>query len=349
MTQALTLSIDAMGGDHGPAVTIAGLAIAAARLPEDTRFLLHGEMAALDAELARHGGLRARIELRHTEKVVASDEKPATALRRGKGTSMWNAVEAVKLGQAEAAVSAGNTGALMAISKLLLRMAAEMDRPCLTASWPTVRGVTTVLDVGANVDCDAERLVEFAIMGEAFHRAAHGVERPTVGLLNVGSEDIKGHEEVREAHRLLREGGYGLNYHGFVEGDDLTLGVVDVVVTDGFTGNVALKTAEGVAKFITGELRAALMSSPVSKLGALLAQNALRAFRAKMSPPAAAPLLGLNGVVIKSHGGAEAGDFADAIEVAAQLARKDFAAEIARSMSRLGLGATPALAGQGGE
>jgi glycerol-3-phosphate acyltransferase PlsX len=244
-------------------------------------------------------------------------------------------VECVKSGEAQAAVSAGNTGALMAIAKLQLRMCVDIDRPPLVASWPTVHGVSTVLDVGANVDCDAARLVEFAILGEAFHRAVHGVERPTVGLLNVGSEDMKGHEEVREAHRMLREGALGLDYRGFVEGDDLTKGVVDVVVTDGFTGNVALKTAEGVAKFITAELRAALMSSITSKLGAFLAQNALRAFRDKMNPDPAAPLLGLNGVVVKSHGGASDRDFAAAIRVAATLARSDYAAEIERNMKNM--------------
>ncbi|MDP1874593.1 phosphate acyltransferase PlsX [Phenylobacterium sp.] len=351
MSQVFTISIDAMGGDHGPVVTIPALARVALRLGPDVRFLAHGDATRIEAELARLPDLVGRVEVRHTEKQVASDEKPATALRRGKGTSMWNAVEAVKLGAAGAAVSAGNTGALMAISKLILRMSADLDRPCLTASWPTVRGFTTVLDVGANVDCDAARLVEFAILGEAFHRAVHGVERPSIGLLNVGSEDIKGHEEVREAHRILREGGVGLNYHGFVEGDDLTRGVVDVVVTDGFTGNVALKTAEGVAKFISGELRTALTSSLSSKLGALLARKALLAFRERLSPPAAAPLLGLNGVVVKSHGGAEIRDFADAIQVAADLARSDFSSEIARSMTRLGFDPQPitAEAGQGGE
>ena len=350
MSQSVTISIDAMGGDHGPAVTIPAMAHAAGKMGEGLRFLAHGDAAVIEPELARLPHLAGRGEVRHTDKVVASEEKPATALRRGKGSSMWNAIEAVKLGEAQGAVSAGNTGALMAISKLVLRMSADLDRPCLTASWPTVSGFTTVLDVGANVDCDAERLVEFAILGEAFHRAAHGVERPSIGLLNVGSEDIKGHEEVREAHRMLREGEFGLNYYGFVEGDDLTRGVVDVVVTDGFTGNVALKTAEGVAKFITSELRAALMSSLPSKLGAMMARKALLAFREKLSPPAAAPLLGLNGVVVKSHGGAEIRDFADAIQVAADLARNDFAAEITRSMTRLGFGASPPPpAGQGGE
>lgn len=333
--KSLVISIDAMGGDHGPSVVVPAVALAASQATNGVRFLLHGDEAQLAAGLERRADLKGRVEIRHTETVVAMDEKPAQALRRSKGTSMWNAVECVKTGEAHAAVSAGNTGALMAISKLQLRMSVDIDRPPLVASWPSVHGVTTVLDVGANVDCDAERLVEFAILGEAFHRAVHGVARPTVGVLNVGSEDMKGHEEVRQAHRILREGRFDLDYRGFVEGDDLTKGAVDVVVTDGFTGNVALKTAEGVAKFITTELRAALSSSLASKLGYLLAQNALRAFRDKMNPDPAAPLLGLNGVVVKSHGGATDKDFAAAIRVACTLARSDYAAEIERNMRKL--------------
>jgi glycerol-3-phosphate acyltransferase PlsX len=263
------------------------------------------------------------------------DEKPAQALRRGKGSSMWNAVEAVKEGEAAAAVSAGNTGGLMAISKLILRMSADLERPALVASIPTPRGVTTFLDVGANVDCDAERLVEFAIMGEAYHRAAHGKPRPTIGLLNVGSEEMKGHEEVREANRVLRAGGFDLDYRGFVEGDDLTRGGIDVVVTDGFTGNVALKAMEGVAHFIQGELRTALTSGMLARAGAMLARGSLRRFRDRMNPPPAAPLLGLNGLVLKVHGGANGRDFAQALRVAVDLAQSGFAAEIERNMRRL--------------
>lgn len=323
-----------MGGDHGPGVVVPGVALAAERLA-GVRFLLHGDEAQIGPELTRQPALKARCEVRHTETVVAMDEKPAQALRRSKGTSMWNALEAVKTGEAQAAISAGNTGALMAISKLVLRMSVDIERPPLVASWPRDKGVTTVLDVGANVDCDAERLVEFAILGEAFHRAAHGVARPTVGILNVGSEDMKGHEEVREAHRILREGRFDLDYRGFIEGDDLPKGTVDVVVTDGFTGNITLKAAEGVARFITAELRAALTSTLPAQLGAVLAQGALRAFRDKLNPPRAAPLLGLNGVVVKAHGGASERDVADAIGMAADLAQSDFAAEIERNMSKL--------------
>jgi glycerol-3-phosphate acyltransferase PlsX len=223
----------------------------------------------------------------------------------------------------------------MAISKLILRMSVEMERPALVTSIPTPRGVTTFLDVGANIDCDAERLVEFAIMGKAFHRAAHGTPKPTVGLLNVGSEEMKGHEEVREAHRILRAGQLDLDFHGFVEGDDITKGTVDVVVTDGFTGNVALKAMEGAARFMSAELRNALSSGLMATLGYLVARPALLKFRERMSPTPAAPFLGLNGIVLKCHGGASERDFAMAIGLAVDLARSDFSAEIERNMRRL--------------
>jgi phosphate acyltransferase len=324
-----------MGGDHGPSELVPGVARAALTLTGEVRFLLHGEEAALMREIRRCPILVGRVDVRHADRVVAMDEKPAQALRRGKGTSMWGAVEAVKTGEAGVAISAGNTGALMAISKLILRMGADLDRPPLVATLPNDKGVTTFLDVGANVDCDAARLVEFAILGEAFHRAAHGVAKPTVGLLNVGSEEMKGHQEVREAHRILREGGLDLEYRGFVEGDDLTRGVVDVIVTDGFTGNVALKTAEGAVRFIRHELKAALTGSVLARLGALLASGGLRRFRDRLSTPPAAPLLGLNGLVLKCHGGASGRDFAQAVTAAADLARSDFAAEIERNMRKL--------------
>jgi glycerol-3-phosphate acyltransferase PlsX len=334
LTDPPVISIDAMGGDHGPSVVIPAVAQALAAVPQDVRFLLHGDQTAIGAELARCRDLARRSEVRHAERVVAMDEKPAQALRRGKGTSMWNAVEAVREGKATAALSAGNTGALMAISKLILRMSADLDRPALVAGLPTPRGFTTFLDVGANVDCDAERLIEFALMGEAFHRAAHGVAHPSVALLNVGSEEMKGHEEVREANRLLREGGFELNYKGFVEGDDLTAGVVDVVVTDGFSGNVALKAMEGAARFITDELRTALTANLRGSLGAALAKPSLRRFRDRLSPPPAAPLLGLKGMVLKCHGGAGVAEYAQAVRQVVELAPSDFAGEIQRNMRR---------------
>ena len=325
-----------MGGDHGPPVAVAAAGLALDRLGDrGAVFTLHGDRARIEAELARlPAAARAACTVRHTDKTIAGDEKPAQALRRGKGSSLWNAVEAVKTGEAEAAVSGGNTGALMAVSKLLLRMTGALDRPAIVASWPTLKGITSVLDVGANIECDAAQLVEFAVMGEAFHMALHARDdrRPTVGVLNVGSEDQKGHEEVREAHRLLREGRLPINYHGFVEGDDIARGTVDVVVTDGFTGNAVLKTGEGLARFFAQTLREALTSTPAAMAGGLLARGALERMRARLTPPGGGPLLGLNGMVVKGHGGADAAGFADALVIAHSLAASDYAARIARNM-----------------
>ena len=332
-----------MGGDHGPPVVIAAIARDLAEWrTAGVRFLLHGDKAKIDAELAKTPGAAALCDVQHTDLVIGSDEKPAQAMRRGKGSSLWNAVETIREGRAHAAVSAGNTGALMAIAKLILRMMAGLERPALVASWPTAKGVKSVLDVGANVDCDAKRLVEFAIVGEAFHRAVHGAAKPSVGLLNVGSEEQKGHDEVREAHRILRQGDLELNYYGFVEGDDIAKGTVDVVVTDGFTGNVALKTTEGVARFVRNELRAALTSSLLSRIGAVIAQAGLRQLWRRLDPPDGAPLLGLNGIVVKCHGSAEAKGFASAIRVAVNLAQSQYATDIARNLEHL----TKALAGE---
>ncbi|MDP3405825.1 MAG: phosphate acyltransferase PlsX [Brevundimonas sp.] len=333
------ISLDAMGGDLGPPVIVGGIHDYIQRHGgQGVRFLLHGDETAIVAELARFNLSADVCDIRHTDKTVAPDEKPAQAMRRGKGSSLWNAIEAVKTGEAGAVVSAGNTGALMAISKLLLRMSAPgLERPAIVASWPTLRGVTAVLDVGANIESDAEQLVEFAIMGEAFHAAVHGSVRPTIGILNVGSEDVKGHEEVREAARILREGGLGLNYHGFVEGDDIAKGTVDVVVTDGFTGNIALKTAEGVARFISALLKQALTSSLQAKVGAAIAMPALKAMARKIDPSAinGGPLLGLNGIVVKSHGGADAKGFGNAIRIAVGLARSDYLKTVGANLGRL--------------
>ena len=337
MPEPLVISIDAMGGDHGPSVVAPGVARAVALLDRaDVRFLLHGDEAKINAALARLPALAGRVDVRPAERIIANDEKPAQAMRRGKGTSMWNAIESVKAGEAHAAVSAGNTGALMAISKLQLRMIGELERPALVASWPTMRGITAVLDVGANIDCDAERLVEFAILGAAFHRAVHRSKNPTVGVLNVGSEDEKGHEEVKGANRLLRETQFDMDYRGFVEGDDIAKGSVDVVVTDGFTGNVALKTGEGLARYFRAELRAAFTADPLARLGAFIAQRSLRKMGERMDPSSinGGPFLGLNGIVVKSHGGADARGFANAIRLAAELAQSDFAAEIDRNLKR---------------
>jgi glycerol-3-phosphate acyltransferase PlsX len=320
-------------------LVVAGLALALERLAgRDVRFLLHGDEGVIAPELAKYPAVAAVSDVRHTALQISSDEKAATALRRGKGSSLWNAVASVASGEAACAVSGGNTGALMGISLLQLRMGGGVERPAAVAMWPTIRGVTAVLDVGANLASDAHQLVEFAIMGAAFHTAVQGggVKRASVGLLNIGSEDTKGHDAVREAHRLLRESDLDMDYKGFVEGNDIPMGAVDVVVTDGFTGNVALKTGEGMARFFAQTLREALTSSLMDKLGAVMASGALNKMKARLDPSSVngGPLLGLNGTVVKSHGGADAKGFANAVKMAADLASSDYVAQIARNMDK---------------
>ncbi|MBI1341071.1 phosphate acyltransferase PlsX [bacterium] len=337
MTSRKLISIDGMGGDNAPGVVIDGLAAFASSHPA-FGFILHGDEQRLRPLVEAHAGLPARVEFRHTDKTIAMDEKPSQALRpKGRNSSMWNAVEAVRAHEAVAAVSAGNTGALMAISKLALRTVEGLHRPALVGSWPTRSGVAAVLDLGADITADATQLVEFAIMGVAFARAVHHKPRPSVALLNIGSEDLKGHDAVREAARLLRAADLDLDFRGFVEGADISEGAVDVVVTDGFTGNVALKTAEGVAKMVTDLLREALTSSTRGKLGAAIAMPALRSFRDRLDPRRVngAVFLGLNGVVVKSHGGADAVGFRHAIEVAADMGESRFSAEISAQLARL--------------
>jgi phosphate acyltransferase len=331
------ISIDGMGGDHAPGIVVEGLERFAKTRP-DFRFLLHGDEAKLKPLLASIAPTAApRTEIRHTDKFVTMEDKPGTAVRRGKGSSMWNAIEAVKTGEAVAAVSAGNTGVLMGMSLLILRTIVGLRRPALVAGWPTRRGVSAVLDLGADIDADAEQLVEFAIMGQAYFKAVHHKDNPSIGLLNIGSEELKGHESIRDAAKLIRESGIKMNFHGFVEGDDIAKGTVDVVVTDGFTGNVALKTAEGLAKMISEMLKDALKSGPFAMLGAMLAMPALKKFRATLDPRRTngGVLLGLNGVVVKSHGGTDGVGFAQAISVAADMGESRFRSEIEESLRRL--------------
>ncbi|HEX3943993.1 MAG TPA: phosphate acyltransferase PlsX [Rhizomicrobium sp.] len=327
----LTVSVDAMGGDAGPGIVVAALARSAVRHPA-VRFLVHGDEAQLKPLFARRRAkLASKVEIRHSPEIVRMEDKPSQVLRRGRNTSMWHAIEAVQKREAQVAVSAGNTGALMAVSMFQLRTLDGIDRPAIAALWPTRRGQSVVLDVGANVECDAQQLVDFAIMGEAFARAVLGLARPTVGLLNVGAEDMKGHDAVKTAAQILREVDLPMEFRGFVEGDDIAEGSVDVVVTDGFTGNIALKTAEGTAKLVAGFLRAALKRSFFGRLGALIASGALGTLRRKLDPRAAngGIFLGLNGIVVKSHGGTDSVGFASALDMAIDMARAGVMAKIA--------------------
>ena len=336
MVQELILSLDAMGGDAGPAAILAGAAIARRRHPK-VRFLLHGDEAVLKPLLARHRALLKCAEIRHAPGVVHMSEKPSQALRRGRNSSMWSAIESVAKREANVAVSSGNTGALMAMSMFRLGVIEGIQRPAIAVIWPTMRGQSIVLDVGANAGCDASQLVDFAIMGEAFARAIFGIDRPTVGLLNIGEEEVKGIEPVKRAAHILRASKLPIEFCGFVEGDDIGAGAVDVVVADGFTGNVALKTAEGTAKLVTHYLRSALTRSFFGRLGAILARGALRTVRKKLDPRSlnGGVFLGLNGVVVKSHGSADALGFASAIDLAIDMASSDMISRI--SSDRAGI------------
>ena len=311
-----------MGGDHGPSVVVPGAGLAAIRHPE-MRFILVGDARPIEAVLKDHPELAGKYEIVHTDVAVAMDAKPSQALRKGRRhSSMWLALEAVRDGKADAAVSAGNTGALMAMAKFCLKPIAGVDRPAIAVLWPTVDAECIVLDVGANVGADARQLVEFALMGAAMARALFGMERPTVGLLNIGVEEVKGLDEIKAAHAALKDTPLPIDFRGFVEGDDIGHGAADVIVTDGFTGNVALKTAEGTAKQIGEYFRAAMRRSLLARIGALFAQGAFRALKEKMDPRQlnGGIFLGLNGIVVKSHGGTDATGFASAVDLAYDMA-----------------------------
>lgn len=320
----ISISIDAMGGDYGPEVTLAGLADVVTRRP-DVRFVIFGHQDAVLPVLERMPKLEEASTFIHCDIAVQMDAKPSQALRHGRWkSSMWKAIEAVKSGEADACISAGNTGALMAMSKFCLRTMADIERPAIAAIWPTRHGESIVLDVGATIGADAQLLVDFAIMGAALASALFDIEMPTVGLLNVGVEEIKGQEEVREAGRMLREASLeSMKYHGFVEGNDIGNGTVDVVVTEGFAGNIALKTAEGTARQIAGYLREAMGRTVLSRLGYLLARGAFDRLREKMNvnKTNGGVFMGLKGIVVKSHGGADAEGFAAAVELGYELVK----------------------------
>ena len=336
MTDPVRIALDAMGGDHGPSVVVPAAALALERRP-DLAFVMTGDQALIAPLLDAQPRLKEVTVLRHAEVAIRMDDKPSQALRSGRRvSSMWMALDAVKRGDADAAVSAGNTGALMAMSKICLRTMPQIDRPSIAAMWPTIRGESIVLDVGATIGFDAHHLVDLAIMGAAMARIVLDLERPTVGLLNIGVEEIKGLEEVKAASRILREmAPPGLEYHGFVEGDDLGKGTVDVVVTEGFTGNIALKTAEGTARQIAQYLREAMSRTLMSKVGYWFAKQAFVALREKMDPRRVngGVFLGLDGVVIKSHGGADVLGYAGAIEIAYDMVRHELLAKIRDSLA----------------
>lgn len=334
MSTSVIIALDAMGGDNAPRAVLRGANIARKRFP-NVQFLLFGPEGTLAPLLKRMARLRKAATIVDTPDVVGDQDKPSAALRAGRNSSMRKAIEAVREGKAHGVVSAGNTGALMAMAKVVLRTLPGIDRPAMASFFPTLRGESVMLDLGANIDCTEDNLVQFAVMGEMFARTVLGSLQPTVGLLNVGSEEMKGHEELRAAAAILR--GYPINFHGFVEGNDIAAGTVDVIVADGFSGNVALKSAEGTARLISEFLRQTFKSSILAGIGYLFARPALRKLRARLDPRRynGAVFLGLNGIAVKSHGSSDALGFATAIGVAVDMAANGFIQRMAGEFTEL--------------
>jgi glycerol-3-phosphate acyltransferase PlsX len=332
------IAIDAMGGDSGPAVMLAG-ADRAHKRRDDLRFLVFGDKALIRAELDKYPDLAGVTEIVHSDDVIAATEKPTQAIRRAKTTSMGQAIAAVKAGEADAMVCGGNTGALMAMAKLALRTMPGIDRPALAALLPTLGDNDLVmLDLGANTECDTNNLVQFAVMGAAYSRVVLDLEKPRVRLLNIGTEELKGTGELKDAAAILRDADYlGMRFDGFTEGDKLSQGNVDVIVTDGFSGNIALKTAEGTARFVTDLLKRAFTSSVRSKIGFLISRPATELLRHHLDPNNhnGAVFLGLNGLVVKSHGNANEKGVANAIRVAARMVREDLTRKIIEDLDNI--------------
>lgn len=335
MPDKVRIALDAMGGDHGPEVVVPGASLAHGRRP-DTEFIFFGDSARIEAALAAAPALKAASRVVHTDVAIKMDDKPSQALRQGRlKSSMWQAIDAVKQGEADVAVSAGNTGALMAMAKVHLRTMARIERPAIAAIWPTLRGESVVLDLGASIGADTQNLIDMTLMGSAMARILLGIDRPTVGLLNIGVEEVKGLDEVREAGQILRERNLPhINYAGFVEGDDIGKGTVDVVVTEGFAGNIALKSAEGTARQIAGYLRAEMKRTIWTRIGYLFARGAFKALREKLDPDHSngGVFLGLNGIVIKSHGGAGASGFSTAVDIGYKMVRNELMAKIGQAL-----------------
>jgi len=337
MPDKARIALDAMGGDYGPSVVLPGANISLTRHP-DIEFRLYGDRAVMEPIFEGLPRLKANAKLVHTDVSIRMDDKPSQALRHGRWkSSMWLAIDAVKKGEADASISAGNTGALMAMARFNLKTIKGIERPAIAALWPTLKGESVVLDVGASIGADEEHLINLAAMGSAMARVLFDIERPTVGLLNVGVEEIKGLEAVREAGQRLREGNFPyFDYIGFVEGDDIGKGAADVVVTEGFAGNIALKTAEGTARQFAQYLKDAMARTLAARLGFLLARHAFRTLREKMDPRKAngGVFLGLNGIVIKSHGGTDAEGFAAAVDMGYDMFRYGLLGKIGESMAR---------------
>ena len=334
-----------MGGDNAPRAVIHG-AYLALREHKNIRFIFHGRQELIAPLLDEFPDLKPASTVRHCETVIAMDEKPSQALRKGKGTSsMWMAIQAVKDNEAGVAISGGNTGALMAMATFCLRPMKGISRPGIAAIWPTLRTDIIVLDMGATIGADAQQLVDYAILGSALARCLFDSDSPTVGLLNVGTEEVKGLHFIKEAGRILTEAsGSGFTYHGFVEGDDIGKGTVDVVVTEGFVGNVALKTAEGTARQVGSYLRSALKSNLMSRIGALFATSALNALRRRMDPRTVngGVFMGLNGIVIKSHGGTDEIGYKSALSLSYEMARSKLIDKIDDTMKRFPIKAASA-------
>jgi glycerol-3-phosphate acyltransferase PlsX len=325
-----------MGGDHSPEMVIAGADMARRRYPR-VRYIFFGDEAKISPLLLRRKALHAVAAICHTDSLVGNDVKPSVALRSGRQSSMRLAIDAVADGSADCIVSAGNTGALMAMAKFVLKTLPGIDRPAIASFLPTTRGETVMLDLGANLECDVDNLVQFAIMGAIFARTVLGVPVPTIGLLNVGAEELKGHEVLRSAAEILRTIPLPGSFYGFIEGNDVPGGTVDVVVTDGFTGNVALKIAEGMGKLYSGFLQRTFRSSVMARIGYLMASGAFRKLRARVDPRRynGGMFLGLTGVCVKSHGGTDAFGFANAIGVAVDLVAEGFNERIREELKRL--------------
>lgn len=337
MTANPRIAIDAMGGDAGPSAMVGGVALACKADPT-LRFDMFGDRSLIVAEMVQYSGLDRAVTVHHSPDSILSTEKPSQAIRRAKTSSMGQSIAAVKDGSAHAALSAGNTGALMAMAKLALRTMPGIDRPALAALLPSMGDHDAVmLDLGANTECDAQNLVQFAVMGAAYARTGLGLAKPRVRLLNIGTEELKGTDELKEAASILREANYmPFRFDGFTEGDKLSRGDVDVIVTDGFSGNIALKTAEGTARFVADLLRRAFKSSLRSKAGFALSKPALDILKVHLDPNNhnGAVFLGLNGLVVKSHGGANAKGVANAISLAAAMVRNDITRKIGDDLDR---------------